>query len=336
MAKRLGKVESYKVKQGIFAGLLLVGIAALYLVAANAAFLAQVVFWAGLLVFFLIIVNQYDFLLTLKEYERAVVYRMGRVHRVGGPGWTFVIPLFETFKIVDLRTSTLDVKPQSIITKDNIVVKVDAIIYLFVKKDTQSIINSVIEVDDYKKGAEQFVQATIRDVAGGLLLSELISDVTKLNTEIQKGLQLITRSWGVSVESVEIQSIEIPKEIEEAFSKRAAAEQSKLAQIQKALGMQAEIDSIREAATKLDDKSLSYFYIKALETLGQGASTKFIFPLELTNLIQNLADKSQSAHSKKQLEDVFEQYAPRFFNLLQEAKVPPKRKLAKKKKKRKK
>jgi regulator of protease activity HflC (stomatin/prohibitin superfamily) len=286
----------------------------------------------GGFVLFLFLVKQYDFLLTLKEYERAVIYRFGRVHRVGGPGWTFLLPAIESFKIVDLRTQTLDVKPQTVITKDNVVVTIDAVIYLFVKKDNQSVINSVIEVDDYKKGASQFVQATLRDVSGGLTLSELISDIGKLNSELKKQLAQIADSWGVTVESVELQELIIPKEIEEAFSKRAAAEQSKLAQVQKALGMQAEIDSIREAAQKLDDKSLSYFYIKALEMLGQGASTKFIFPLELTNLIQNLSDKTSHAHSKKDLENVFEQYAPLFYRMIQEGKEPPKRNLQKKKK----
>jgi regulator of protease activity HflC (stomatin/prohibitin superfamily) len=116
---------------------------------------------------------------------------------------------------------------------------------------------------------------------------------------------------------VEIQSLDVPKEVEEAFSKRAAAEQGKLAQIQRALGMQAEIDSIRQAAEKLDDKSLAYFYIKALEVLGQGASTKFIFPLELTSLIQSLSEKTKKAHSKKDLEDVFEQYAPMIHGFMQ-------------------
>ncbi|MEK6902955.1 MAG: SPFH domain-containing protein, partial [archaeon] len=140
--------------------------------------------------------------------------------------------------------------------------------------------------------------------------------VGKLNTALRKDLEQISAAWGVAVESVEIQSVDIPKEIEDAFSHRAAAEQSKLAQIQKALGMQAEIDSIRQAAEKLDDRSLSYFYIKALEVLGQGASTKFIFPLELTKFIESLADKTKNAHSKKQLENVFEQYAPLLHNIV--------------------
>lgn len=316
MAKRLGKVESYKVKQAIFVGVVLLLLVVVYLVISNAFALANLVILAGIIVLVAFLVKQYDFLITLKEYERAVIYRAGRVNRVGGPGWTYIIPVLESFKIVDLRTQTLDVHPQTVITKDNVVVKIDAVIYLYVKKDAPSVINSVVEVDDFRKGASQFVQAKIRDVVGGLTLSELISDVGKLNSALRKDLEQISAAWGVAVESVEIQSVDIPKEIEDAFSQRAAAEQSKLAQIQKALGMQAEIDSIRQAAEKLDDRSLSYFYIKALEVLGQGASTKFIFPLELTKFIESLADKTKNVHSKKQLENVFEQYAPLLQNIV--------------------
>lgn len=316
MAKRLGKVESYKIKQGIFVGVLLLVMLVIYLLVTNAFALANLVVVAGVVILVGFLVKQYDFLITLKEYERAVIYRLGRVNRVGGPGWTYLIPVLESFKIVDLRTQTLDVHPQTVITKDNVVVKIDAVIYLYVRKDAPSVINSVVEVDDYRKGATQFVQSKIRDVVGGLTLSELISDVGKLNSALRKDLEQISSAWGVAVESVEIQSVDIPKEIEEAFSHRAAAEQSKLAQIQKALGMQAEIDSIRQAAEKLDDRSLSYFYIKALEVLGQGASTKFIFPLELTKFIENLAEKTKNVHSKKQLENVFEQYAPVMHSIL--------------------
>ncbi|MEK6970424.1 MAG: SPFH domain-containing protein [archaeon] len=317
MSKRLGKVESYKVKQGIFAGIVLVLVVAAYFLWQNASSVAGTVLLGGFLVLFFVVVRQYDYLLTLKEYERAVIYRLGRVNRVGGPGWATLLPMFESFKLVDLRTQTLDVPPQSVITRDNIVVKIDAVVYLFVKKDPSSIINSVVEVDDYRRGATQFVQSKIRDVAGGLTLAELISDVEKLNDNLRKQLEQISSSWGVSVESVEIQTLDVPKEIEEAFAKRAAAEQNKLAQIQKALGMQAEIDSIRQAAEKLDDRSLGYFYIKALEVLGQVASTKFILPMELTSLIQNLSDKTKKAHSKKDLEGLFEQYAPLLHDLVQ-------------------
>ncbi len=336
MTKRFGKVESYKVKQGVFAGIVLLVIVVGYLFLTNAIFIANLVMIVGGLALFFVLVKQYDYLLTLKEYERAVIYRFGRVNRVGGPGWAFLVPVIETFRIVDLRTQTLDVKPQTVITKDNIVVIVDAVIFLFVNPEPKSVINSVIEVDDYKRAATQFVQAKIRDVAGGLTLSELISDVGKLNSQLQKELSQIATNWGIKVESVEIQNLEIPKDVEEAFAKRAAAEQGKLAQIQRALGTQAEIESIREAAQKLDDKSLSYFYIRTLEALGQSQSTKYILPLELTSLIQTLSSQTKKIHSKAELENVFEKYAPAFYHAVQQTKKPVQRKLQRKAKKKKK
>jgi regulator of protease activity HflC (stomatin/prohibitin superfamily) len=197
-----------------------------------------------------------------------------------------------------------------VITKDNVAVSIDAVIYLLVRKDPQSVINSVVEVDDFRNAASQFVQAKIRDVSGSLTLPELISDVGKLNSILKKELEIIARNWGVAVESVEIQNLQVPKEVETAFSARTAAEQNRLARVQTALGIQGEIDAIREAAQKLDDKSLSYFYMRTLEKLGEGQSSKFILPLELTNLIHSLARSTKRAHSDEGLDSLFEKYAP--------------------------
>ncbi len=310
MVKRLGKVESYKVKQAVFAFVVLLVAITIFLILSNSAIIGVGLFTIGALAVFFFLVATYDFLITLKEYERAVVFRLGRVNRVGGPGWTFVIPVVESFKLVDLRTQTLDVKPQSVITKDNVVVSIDAVIYLLVRKDPQSVINSVVEVDDFRNAASQFVQAKIRDVSGSLTLPELISDVGKLNSILKKELEIIARNWGVAVESVEIQNLQVPKEVETAFSARTAAEQNRLARVQTALGIQGEIDAIREAAQKLDDKSLSYFYMRTLEKLGEGQSSKFILPLELTNLIHSLAKSTKRASSDEGLDSLFEKYAP--------------------------
>ncbi len=326
MVKRIGKVESYKVKQGVFAFVVLLVLITLFLILSNSAIIGVGLFVVGFLVVFFFLIATYDFLITLKEYERAVVYRLGRVNRVGGPGWTFIIPVIESFKLVDLRTQTLDVKPQSVITKDNVVVSVDAVIYLFVRKDPQSVINSVIEVDDYRNAASQFVQAKIRDVSGSLTLPELISDVGKLNTILKKELESIAKSWGVAVESVEIQNLQVPKEVETAFSLRSAAEQNRLARVQTALGVQGEIDAIREAAQKLDDKSLSYFYMRTLERLGDSASTKFVLPMELTNLLRSIANSTKRAHSSQGLENVLEKYAPLLENFVDAKKKKEKKK----------
>lgn len=306
MAKRLGKTESYRVKQLIFVLILILIVVAILFV-----FLFQeqvlLVALAGVFaVILLFLVSRYDFLITLKEYERAVVFRFGRVVRVGGPGWTFVIPLIESFRIVDLRSSTIDIPSQEVITKDSVVIKIDAIIYLYVKKDPQSVINSVIEIDDYRKGAEQFVVASIRDSVGELTLQEVISSIDKLNQQVQKRLETIAVSWGVNVDSVEIQSIKLPKELQDALTHQKAAEQEKLARIEKAKAHSAEIEAVREAAENLSDKAIAYYYIRALERLGQGKSTKFIFPMELTRLAESIS----GAKSEGEVEKLLKKYAP--------------------------
>ena len=312
MAKRFGKVESYKLKELIFILILLIVVlsaAAIFIFRDVIAIYILVGFFA---LFLIILVSRYDFLLALKEYERAVIFRFGRAKRVGGPGWTFIWPVIESARFVDLRTQTIDVKPQEVITRDKVVVKIDAIIYLFVKKENDAVMKSVLEIDDYRKGAEQFVVASIRDAAGELTLTELISSIEKLNQEVKQKLEQITTSWGVSIEAVEIQHLSVPKEISDAFSEQKAAEQKKLARTELAKAHQIEIEAVRDAAEGLSDKALSYYYIRALERLGRGKATKYIFPLELTQLASRLSGvKSEGA-----AEDLFKKYAPAIKKLL--------------------
>ncbi|MDO8647535.1 MAG: SPFH domain-containing protein [Candidatus Diapherotrites archaeon] len=332
MSKRLGKVESYKLKELIFVLIILI-----LLLSAAAIFIFREIVQIYILVgffalFVIILISRYDFLLTLKEYERAVVFRFGRASRVGGPGWTFIIPVIESAKLVDLRTQTLDVKPQEVITVDKVVVTIDAVIYMFVKKENDAVMKSVLEIDDYRKGAEQFVVSSIRDAAGALTLSELISSVEKLNKEVKEKLEQITNSWGVSIEAVEIQNLTVPKQISDAFSEQKAAEQKKLARGELALAHGLEIDAVREAAEKLSDKALSYYYIRALERLGRGKSTKYLFPMELTQLASSLAGGHKN---NANVEELFKKYAPAVKRILSEKKRPARRPAKKKAKRRK-
>ncbi len=292
-------------------GLLALIIGLVWLAATNQDKLVPLIGAATFLVLIVFLVRQYDFLLTLKEFERAAIFRFGRINRVGGPGWAFLFPLIESFRIVDLRTHTIDIPKQDVITKDKIVVNVDAVIYLFVRPDKQSVINSVIEVRDYEKSAESFVQATIRDVAGSLSLPELISNIGELNLRVQRELEKIAESWGVTVEAVQISEIKIPKELEEALTKQKSAEQQKLARVELAAATKIEIDAVREAAEQLNDRSLAYYYIRALEKLGEGQSTKFVLPIELTLLAERIAGGVRRASSDSDsLEPVFRKYLP--------------------------
>ncbi len=312
MAKRLGQLESYKVKQWIFVLIAILVCAIIYLSMANQETIVPLVLVLALSAIALFLVKQYDFLLTLKEYERAVIYRFGHVNRVGGPGWTLMLPLIESFKLVDLRTSTIDIPEQEVITKDKIVTKVDAIVYLYVKPDSSSVTHSVIEIDDYRKAAELFVLSSIRDVGGTMTSSELISNTAELNTKVKEKVSQIADSWGVTIESVEISSIKLPETVASAMHEQKAAEQKKLARMESALANQAEIDAVRTAADQLSDKALAYYYIRALEKLGEGPSTKFIFPMELSKLAEQLAGRVKSGVSSgdSEMEKLFKKYAP--------------------------
>ncbi len=333
MAKRLGELESYRIKQMIFLlvlALVVIVVSAFFLykdLIGSYAFLGVI---TVVLIFLFALVSRYDFLLTLKEYERAVIFTFGKFRRVGGPGWMLIWPVVETFKIVDLRTQTIDVKPQEVITKDKVIVKIDAIIYLFVKKDAESVKKSVIEIDDYRRGTEQFVVASIRDAAGELSLSELISSIEKLNTEVKLKLGQIADAWGVSIEAVEIQHLKVPDQISQAFAEQKAAEQKKLARMEGAKAQQSEIEAVRDAAEHLSDKALAYYYIKGLEKLGESPSTKLIFPMELTDLAKAVT----AGYSGTQIEDLMRKYAPALKKIV--GNISPMRKRARKPRKKKK
>lgn len=244
----------------------------------NADFLLSNFYWLILLGVFLYVIWKYDFILQLVDYERAVIYRFGKVNRVGGPGWTFVWPIIESYVIVDLRTKTIDVERQDVVTKDGIELNVDAIIYLKVKKDRQSVVNSVIEVEDYANASRLFVISSIRDVMGAMVLSEVISHIDIINAQIKENLEKISQEWGVAVDSVEIKDVQIPKIVLDAMHEEKAAVQQKLARMERALAHKAEIEAVKEAAKDLDENALSYYYIKAIENMSKGKGSKIFFP----------------------------------------------------------
>src|SRR3989344_4343243 len=257
---------------------------------------------------FIYLIIKYDYILLLKEYERAVILRFGRVNRVGGPGWAIQFPPLEESVVVDLRTQTIDVPKQSIITKDKIELTIDAVIYMRVKKDNASVINSVTEVKDYQNAMQLYVISLIRDVAGSLQLSELLENIEKLNVQLKEGLKEVSEQWGVEVISVEIQSVDIPKIVLDALHDKQAAEQRKLGRFEEAEAQKREIEVVKEAAEHLSDKALAYYYVKALEKLADGRSTKIIFPIELTRLAEAVGGKFSG--KEQGLEEIFKKYQP--------------------------
>ncbi len=287
--------------------------------------------WIAVGVIFLVVVMHFQPLLKLKDYERAVIFRFGKVHRVGGPGWCIILPWIEVYNHVDLRTKTLDVERQDTITRDSIEVRVDAVIYLKVRKDNQSVINSVIEVEDFEDAARTFVIASIRDIAGGMDLSTLISNIEELNAKIAKDLARIADEWGVRVISVEIKDIDIPKTVLDAMHEQKAAVQQKLARIEKAQAHKAEIDAVREAAASLSDRAMNYYYIRALEEMSKGKGTKLVFPLEFASLAKSIGSTFSHRTSEKQNIEMLKKALEKYVDeAVEKAKYGEKKKKAKK------
>ncbi|MDO8427831.1 MAG: SPFH domain-containing protein [Candidatus Diapherotrites archaeon] len=253
--------------------------------------------WLVLLAAFVLILWKGRFVLTLEEYERAVISRFGRVARVGGPGWTFLLPLIEKAHTVDLRTQVIDLEKQDVITKDSIELKVDAVIYLRVGKSNEDILNSVIAVQDYKEAARLYIISSIRNKGGSLTLPEIIANIDQFNTELKLGLAKLTKQWGVEVQAVEVKDVDIPKIVLDAMHAEKAAVQERLARLEKAKAHQGEIEAVKESTANLSESTMAYYYVKALEQLSKGKSTKFIFPLELSRIAENLSGKVSSSSS---------------------------------------
>lgn len=258
-----------------------------------------------ILIFLAVLIIKAGFILFLQEHERAVISRFGRVHRVSGPGWAIMIPLLETFKKVDLRVATLDVPKQEVITKDNVVLKIDVVIYLMVKKDPQSVINSVVNVEDYKQAAQLYVKSTVRELIGGMTLDETIGNINELNKKMIKEISEISKDWGVTVQSVEIKEIIVPEAVVDAMHKQKAAVQQKLATKELAEAEKMKIEAINQAASGLSQQSITYYYIKALEEMSKGAATKIIFPMEFSRLAEILAGKMAPGGKEKSKVELF-------------------------------
>ena len=163
----------------------------------------------------------------LKEYERAVIFRLGRLVKARGPGITYVIPFIEKMIRVELRTVTMDVSPQDVITRDNVSIKVSAVLYFRVTEPNRAI----TEVQNYLFATSQLAQVTLRSTCGQALLDELLAEREKINTRIQEILDSQTESWGIKVVLVELKDIDLPQAMQRAMAKQAEAERERRAKI---------------------------------------------------------------------------------------------------------
>ncbi len=246
------------------------------------------------------------FIIELEQYERAVILRYGKFLRVAGPGWVMLVPFIDDARIVDMRVMVVDKEftPQEVLTKDNILLKVDAIMYMRVTDPKAAVIN----VKDPIEAATTYVQAHLRDIVGKMELEAVISDIHIINELLRSGLAKVAHDWGVEVTKVEIQSIELPEKVVSAMHDRKAAEQQKFATEELAQAQAIKIDAIRKAAGQLEDPALQYLYLEALKKVAEGRSSKIIFPLELTHLADRLSSGMPRGQKHEVKGDLREKY----------------------------
>jgi regulator of protease activity HflC (stomatin/prohibitin superfamily) len=290
--------------------LFVIGVGAAILVGLYVLGLVQELFLLlGILVVLFFVYSQSPpIIVELAEYERAVVLRYGKFLKIAGPGWVFVIPFIDDPRIVDLRVTTVDIKPQEVLTKNNIKLVIDAILYIRIKDPKAAIIN----VRDPIEASASYVQAHLRDLVGKMELEAVISQVNIINELLHKGLERVSRDWGVEIVKVEIQSVELPSEVLSAMHERKAAEQRKFAAEEAAKAQAIKIEAIRKAAGELSDPALKYLYLQALEKVAEGKSSKIIFPLELTHLAASLAGRAappqRFEHMEERLQDKYREF----------------------------
>ena len=230
------------------------------------------------LVFVLIIL--FNWIKVLREYERGVIFRLGRVlGKPKGPGLIFVLWPIDKMVKVSLRTIVLDVPPQDVITKDNVSVKVNAVVYCRVIDPKKA----VIEVQDYLYATSQLSQTTLRSVLGQVELDELLSEREKLNQKLQEIIDEHTDPWGVKVSMVEIKYVDLPQEMQRAMAKQAEAERERRAKVIHADGELQASEKLLQAAQKMSENSttLQLRYLQTLMDISADNTSTVIFPLPI-------------------------------------------------------
>jgi regulator of protease activity HflC (stomatin/prohibitin superfamily) len=216
---------------------------------------------------------------VLKEYERAVVFRLGRLTPYRGPGVIFVIPIVERWVRIDLRTVTLDIPPQDVITRDNVTIKVSAVLYFRVLDPSRA----VTEVASYLFATTQLAQTTLRSVGGQTELDELLAQRDKLNARIQEVVDAQTEPWGIKVMLVELKNIDLPQEMQRAIAAQAEAERERRAKVIAAEGEFQAAQRLADAAEIMSKNpiTLQLRYLQTLKEIAAEHNSTTIFPIPI-------------------------------------------------------
>jgi regulator of protease activity HflC (stomatin/prohibitin superfamily) len=235
---------------------------------------------------------------VLNEYQRAVVFRLGRLTPYRGPGVIFVVPILERFVRMDLRTVTAEIPPQDVITRDNVTVKVSAVLYFRVIDPSRA----VTEVRDYLYATLQLAQTTLRSVGGQTDLDDLLSQRDKLNTRIQEIVDLQTEPWGIKVTLVELKNIDLPQDMQRAIAAQAEAERERRAKVIAAEGEFQAAQRLADAAEIMGHSPIT-LQLRYLQTLAEiatehNSTTVFPLPIDLIEPFMRLRQMTSEALDK--------------------------------------
>ncbi len=227
----------------------------------------------------------------LREYERGVIFQLGRFWNVKGPGLILVIPILQQMVRIDLRTVVMDVPSQDVISRDNVSVKVNAVLYFRVVDPERA----VIQIEDYYMATSQLAQTTLRSVLGQHDLDEMLSERDKLNEDIQTILDAQTDAWGIKVANVEIKHVDIDESMVRAIARQAEAERDRRAKVIHAEGEMQASEKLLQAANVLavNPQAIQLRYLQTLSHIGGEKNSTIVFPvpLDLLNVLKGFADK---------------------------------------------
>ncbi|MEZ4648870.1 MAG: slipin family protein [Candidatus Eisenbacteria bacterium] len=247
---------------------------------------------ALIVVFVILVVTLAAAIRILREYERGVVFRLGRLIGVKGPGLILLIPFLDKMQTVSLRTLVMDVPPQDVITLDNVTVKVNAVIYFRVIDPAKAI----VEVENFLFATSQLSQTTLRSVLGESALDALLSDRERINADLQSIIDRQTDPWGIKVSSVEVKDVELPAEMRRAMAKQAEAERERRAKVIAAEGEFQAAEKLAEAAGMIEVHPVA-LQLRYLQTLAEiatenNSTTVFPIPIELLGAFQKLGERA--------------------------------------------
>src|SRR4051812_30270335 len=240
-------------------------------------------------IIFLVIVFLFLSVKVLNEYERGVIFRFGRIIGAKGPGLILLFPVVDRMVRIDMRTVTLDVPPQDVISRDNVTIKVNAVVYFRVVEPNRA----VVEVENYLLATSKLAQTTLRSVLGQVELDELLSSRETINHRLQEILDKQTEPWGVKVANVEVKQIDLPTEMQRAMAKQAEAERDRRAKIIAAEGEMQASQKLSEAAAVMETRpmSLQLRYLQTLREMSSEHTTTIVIPLPM-ELIKPFLGKS--------------------------------------------